>query len=166
VKEKIELTIPTNFCRLVPHEQYDEVPRYYIAGGLVFQPLTENYLGARLEDDEYDREFLFDLYPYYDSGEPTEDRRELIVLASVLADEINVGYHDLLDIVISRVNGEKLSTLEDLVEAVEGNKGAYHVFVDERGKEIVLDRKKMDARNELILKRYQIPSDRSEDLRK
>jgi len=88
------------------------------------------------------------------------------VLASVLADEINVGYHDLRDIVISHVNGKKISTMEDLVTAVEGNMGAYHVLIDERGKEIVLDKKKMDARNEIILKRYQIPFDRSEDLRK
>ncbi len=165
LKEKIKLTIPTNFCRLVPHEQYDEVPRYYIAGGLVFQPLTENYLSVRLDDDDYDPSYIFNLFPYYESGEPTEDRRELIVLASVLADEINVGYHDLRDIVISHVNGKKVSTLEDLIAAVEGNKGAYHVLVDERGKKIVLDRKKMDTRNKLILKRYQIPFDRSEDLR-
>jgi len=68
--------------------------------------------------------------------------------------------------VISRVNGKKISTLEDLIAAVEGNNGAYHVFIDERGKEIVLDKKTMDARNELILKRYQIPFDRSQDLRK
>ena len=166
LNEKIKLTIPTNFCRLVPHEQFDEVPRYYIAGGMVFQPLTENYISVRFDDDEYISDYIFNLLPYYDSGEPTEERREIIVLASVLADEINVGYHDLLDIVISRVNGKKISTLEDLIAAVEGNNGAYHVFIDERGKEIVLDKKTMDARNELILKRYQIPFDRSEDLRK
>lgn len=167
VKEKIKLTIPTNLCRLVPHEQYDEVPRFYIVGGMVFQPLTENYLNVRFEDNEYDSDYyVFDLYPYYETGEPTEDRREIVVLASVLADEINVGYHDLRDTVISHVNGKKVSTLEDLVMAIRGNKGAYHVLVDKRGKEIVLDRKKMDARNELILKRYQIPFDRSEDLRK
>jgi S1-C subfamily serine protease len=166
LKEKMKLTIPINFCRLVTHEQYDEVPRYYIAGGLVFQPLTENYINVRFDDDEYISDYIFNLLPYYDSGEPTEERREIVMLASVLADEINVGYHDLLDIVVSHVNGNKVSTLEDLIAAVEGNKGVYHMFVDERGKEIVLDRKKMDIRNELILKRYQINSDRSEDLRK
>jgi S1-C subfamily serine protease len=166
VKEKIELTIPTNFCKLVPNEQYDEVPRYYIAGGMVYQPLSVNYLNVRLEEDEYESDFFFNLFTYLETGEPTEERREIVVLASVLADEINVGYHDLRDVVISHVNGNKVSTLEDLIAAVEGNTGAYHVFVDERGKEIVLDKKKMDARNELILKRYQIPFDRSEDLRK
>jgi len=166
LKEKIKLTIPTNFCRLVPPEQYDEVPRYYIAGGLVFQPLSASYLNVRLRDDEYESDFFFNLYTYIETGEPTEERREIVVLASVLADEINVGYHDLKDIVISHVNGKKISTMEDLVAAVEGNEGSYHVLVDGRGKEIVLDKKKMDARNEIIVKRYQILFDRSEDLRK
>jgi hypothetical protein len=167
VKEKIKLTIPINFCRLVPHQQYDEVPRFYIVGGMVFQPLTGNYLDVRFEDNEYDSDYyVFDLYPYYETGEAIEERREIVVLASVLADEINVGYHDLRDTVISHVNGNKVSTLEDLIAAIEGNTDVYHVLVDKRGKEIVLDRKKMDVRNELILKRYQINSDRSEDLRK
>jgi len=121
---------------------------------------------VRLGDDGYESDFFFNLYTYIKTGEPTEDRREVIVLASVLADEINVGYHDLKDVVVFRVNGKKISTMEDLVTAVEGNRGAYHVLVDERGKEIVLDKKKMDARNEIIVKRYQILFDRSEDLRK
>ena len=166
LKEKIKLTIPTNFCRLVPPEQYDEVPKYYIAGGLVFQPLSTSYLNERVMDDEYESDFFFNLFYYIETGEPTEERREVIVLASVLADEINVGYHDLRDVVVFRVNGKKISTMEDLVAAVEVNMGAYHVLIDGRGKEIVLDKKKMDARNEIILKRYQIPFDRSEDLRK
>jgi hypothetical protein len=37
--------------------------------------------------------------------------------------------------------------------------------IDKRGRKLVLDKKKMDTRNELILKRYQIHSDRSEDFR-
>jgi len=121
---------------------------------------------VRVMDDDYESDFFFNLYTYIETGEPTEERREIVVLASVLADEINVGYHDLKDIVISHVNGKKISTMEDLVAAVEGNEGSYHVLVDGRGKEIVLDKKKMDARDGIIVKRYQIPFDRSEDLRK
>jgi len=162
---KINLSIPVNHCRLVPFDQYDVEPTYYIVGGLVFQPLTRNYLDVRLYNDDYASDNFFNLFPYYDTGEPTEDRREVAVLASVLADEINVGYHDLKDIVISHVNGRKIVTMKDLVKAVEENDGEYHVFVDEHGKEIVLDRGETIARNELILKRYKVSLDRSEDLR-
>ncbi len=162
---KINLSIPVNHCRLVPNDQYDVEPSYYIVGGLVFQPLTRNYLDVRLYDEDYASDNFFNLFNYYDAGEPTEDRREVAVLASVLADEINVGYHDLKDIVISHVNGRKIVTMKDLVKAVEENDGEYHVFIDEHGKEIVLDRGETGKRNELILKRYKVSADRSEDLR-
>ena len=162
---EIKLSIPVNYCRLVPYEHYDIAPTYYIAGGLVFQTLTRNYLDVRLRDANYYSANFFNLFPYYDTGEPTDDRREVIVLGSVLADEINVGYHDLKDIVISYVNGQKISTMKDLVEALEGNDGKYHVFIDELGKEIVLDKSQTDKRNELILKRYKVNFDMSEDLR-
>jgi len=163
---KIKLSIPTNYCRLVPHEQYDVEPRYYIAAGLVFQHLTKNYLDVRIEDEKYSSENFLNLYPYYEIDEPTEDRREIVVLASVLADEINVGYNDLKDMVINRVNGKKISTLRDLVSSVEQNEGKYHIFIDEHGKEIVLDKARTAERSDLILKKYKVPSDRSEDLKK
>ena len=83
----------------------------------------------------------------------------------VLADEINVGYHDLDNRVVSQVNGKKISTMEDLVAAFEKNEGKYHLILDERGHQIVLDRGKVDQNSQRILKRYRITADRSEDLK-
>src|SRR4030042_1419128 len=40
----IPLSTPTESARLVPNIQYDQAPTYYFVGGLVFQPLTMNYL--------------------------------------------------------------------------------------------------------------------------
>jgi S1-C subfamily serine protease len=162
---KIQLTIPVNYCRLVPYERYDVAPTYYIVGGLVFQKLTRNYLDARLRDEGYHSENFFNLFPYYDTGEPTEDRREIVVLASVLADETNVGYQALEDIVVSHANGQKISTIRDLAKAVEMNNEKYHVFIDEHGKEIVLDKAGVAERSSIILKKYKVPSGRSEDLK-
>jgi len=58
-----------------------------------------------------------------------------------------------------------VSTLRDLVDAVETNTGPYHVFVDEMDTQIVLDRVKAQERGAQILQRYMIPSDRSPDLK-
>jgi hypothetical protein len=165
MKVKIQLSIPANYCRLVPYEEYDVAPIYYIVGGLVFQKLTRNYLDARLKDEEYHSENFFNLFPYYRTGEPNEDRREIVLLASVLADETNVGYQDLEDIVVTHANGQKISTIKDLVKAVEMNNEKYHVFIDEHGKEIVLDKAGMAERSSIILNKYKVPSDRSEDLK-
>lgn len=130
-------------------------------GGLVFEPLTVNLLK---EWDEWTTITLINLVNYYCHGEPEDDRREIIVLIKVLADEINVGYHDLEHNVISYVNGKKISTMKDLVDAFEEHEGKYHSIVDERGYKIVLDKSKVDENNQRILEKYKINSDRSKDL--
>ena len=159
---EIKLTKPLNFGQLVPYERYDVAPTYYILGGLVFEPLTLNYL--KTWGKSWDDNPPSNLLSYFLYGEPTEERREIVVLVKVLADEINVGYHGRENRVISYVNGEKISTMKDLVRAAEGHKGKYHTIVDEQGYRIVLDRNKVDENGQRILKRYRINSDRSRDL--
>ena len=87
------------------------------------------------------------------------------MLSTVLADELNVGYQELQDIAITSVNGVNVSTIKDLVKAVEGNVGEFHVFIDKKGNRIVLDREKVEERQEIILENYKVGSDRSEDLK-
>jgi hypothetical protein len=89
----------------------------------------------------------------------------VIVLTKVLGDELTVGYDDFKDHAIIRVNGHKISTIADLVKAIEGNKGKYHVFMDEWGNQIVLDRGKTDEAQKKILEKYKIDADRSADLK-
>jgi S1-C subfamily serine protease len=161
VEAEITLTTPMNFGQLVPDERYDDPPTYYITGGLVFEPLTLNFLKT------WKKWYLnapSNLLNYYFRGEPTEERREIVVLVKVLADEINVGYHDWKNNVIACVNGRKIATMRDLVEAFEENRGEYHTVVDEEGYMIVLDKKKVDENQERILRKYRISFDRSRDL--
>ncbi len=157
----IRLSRPLHFWRLVPHERYDVAPTYYILGGLVFEPLTLNYLKTW---GKWYYNAPLHLIDYYLHGEPAEDQREIVVLAKVLADEINVGYHNLKNRVISYVNGKKISVMEDLVKAFEEHEGRYHVIVDERGYKIVLDKNKVDRGGQGILKKYKVNADRSKDL--
>jgi S1-C subfamily serine protease len=158
---EITLTMPMNSGQLVPDEKYDVAPTYYILGGLVFEPLTLNFLKT------WKKWYLnapSNLLNYYFRGEPTEDRREIVVLVKVLADEINVGYHELRNNVISSVNGREISAMKDLVNAFEGNEEKYHIIVDEQGYQLVLEKKKVDENRERILNKYRISSDRSKDL--
>jgi hypothetical protein len=158
----VKLSTPIHFSRLVPHEQYDVIPTYYILGGMLFEPVTLNYLKT------WGKKWIFsapdDLTHYYLYGKRTDDRKEVIVLVEVLADEINVGYHDLDNRVVSQVNGKRISTMEDLVAAFEYHTGKYHIILDERGHQIVLDRTKVEQNSQRILERYRIAADRSKDL--
>ena len=163
VNIEIKLSSPVNFGRLVPHEQYDVAPAYYILGGLVFEPLTLNYLKV-WGDESWVTNAPTALLNFYFHGKPTDDRKEVIILVKVLADKINVGYQDWRYEVISYVNGKKISTMKDLVNAFEKQEGKYHTIVDEQGHKIVLDKSKVDENSRKILERYIINSDRSKDL--
>jgi S1-C subfamily serine protease len=157
----IPLRTPLQSGRLVPYTQYDKAPTFYIVGGLVFQPLTMNYLEVwdKIEDVPPH------LVNYYYHGRQSEDRQQVIVLTKVLGDELTVGYDDFKDHVITRVNGKEISTMVDLVKAIEGNEGRYHVLMDEWGNQIVLERDKIERVQKKILEKYKIDADRSADLK-
>lgn len=161
----IELTRPLDAERLVPHARYDRPPTYFIVGGLVFEPLTLNYIreyGTGADGTSLAPTALLNAYQ---SGEPRVDRRQVVVLVKVLADEINVGYHEFVDTVVARVNGRTISTMTDLVAAFENHTGPYHEVEDDHGFKLVLDRRKVKQVNGEIMKRYGIAADRSADLR-
>ena len=160
---KITLSKPMSSGRLVPYERYDQVPTYYIVGGFVFEPLTVNFL--KTWGEKWKLYAPNDLLNYYDNGKLNEDKKEIVVLVKVLADEINTGYFLKTNCVISYANGKKISNMRDLVYAFEKNKGRYHVITDKNGYKIVLDKNKVDQNNERILKRYKIACDRSRDLK-
>jgi S1-C subfamily serine protease len=159
---RVNLSKPSRDLRLVPYEQYDVAPTYFILGGLVFQPLTVNFL--KLWGNKWYHEASKNLLYQYYYGEPSEDKKEIVILSKVLADENNVGYHNVHDRIIYSVNGKRIANMSDLVKAFESYQGEYYVIVDEMGRRIVLDRQKVKENDRMILQKYGIRSDRSKDL--
>ncbi len=159
---KLRLSLPMNSTRLVPFEQYDEPPTYYINGGLVFVPLTQNYLQT------WGRQWYFSapakLMNYYLNGFRTEEKKEVVLLSKVLADEINLGYHNLENLVIVKVNGRDIHDMKSLVKAFRENKKKYNVIVDDMNRKIIINRKKAEKLGGQILARYRITRDSSFNL--
>jgi len=148
---------------LVPRMRYGVPPTYYVTGGLVFSPLTANYLNTW---DEWDKLPIV-LENYYREiiSTQNQDRKDVVVLINVLPDAINVGYVDMADKVISEVNGVKIKSISDLVQAFEGFKGENHRLVLEPyNSEIVLSEAQLKKRSPLILEKYGVTADRSSDL--
>lgn len=160
---QIKLTVPMNTTRLVPFEIYDIPPTYFISGGLVFQPLTKNYM------QEWGGQWFLTapakLMNFYINGIRSENRKEVVLLSKVLADEINQGYHNMSNLVIERVNGRNISEMKDLVSAFEENKGLFHIIEDDSGQKIIISRDKVNQFSPRILGRYKISEDRSADLK-
>ncbi|MGA2864810.1 MAG: hypothetical protein ABSF95_10010 [Verrucomicrobiota bacterium] len=110
---------------LVPYAVHDQEPEYLLLGGLVFQPLTDSYLqswGA-----EWKRNAPFRLY-YYNSEEPTKERPALVLLSHVLPDAYNIGYQDQKYLVLHKVNGQPVSRLPELRDALQKPLNGYHIL--------------------------------------
>jgi S1-C subfamily serine protease len=157
----VQLTVPIDATLLVPYIQYDKSPTYFIVGGLVFQPLTANYLSKWTEQKDAPANLVY----YFLSGRRTKDQKQVVALTQVLGAKITAGYSDHKHNVITQVNGQRIVSISDLVNAIEPDEGEYHVIVDEKGNLIVLDRSEAKKANQRIMNNYEIRSDRSEDLR-
>lgn len=138
--------------RLVPYEQYDKPPTYFIYGGLVFMPMTTNYLLEANWSPEQ---------AYQPS---TEEQREVVVLTQVLADSVNRGYHNLTDIIVSNVNGQSFATMQEFYHLVLNSKEPYLTLTDNIDYQIIINHEQALARTPEILKRYGIASAQSPDL--
>ena len=148
---------------LVPEDRYDVKPTYYLFGGLLFVPLTRDYL--KTWGSDWYHSAPNELLSIYESGIRTRGRKEVVVLQKVLADRVNQGYHALESKVVERVDGKKISCLRELVDRVESGDGEFVSFDTADGRRVVVDRALVAKRKRTIMRRFGVPADRSEDLR-
>jgi len=141
--------------------QYDRPPRYVCFAGLTFVPATRNFL------ETWGREWLNDI-PYYlrylfnNSMQLNTDRqrKEYVVLAEIMPDEVNSYCGDFKDLVVESINGVAIRSLDDVNEAFKHPSGDYHSlkFMGEN-RTLPIDAKKALDRQQLILNKYQIPAE-------
>jgi S1-C subfamily serine protease len=142
---------------------YDQTPRYFIYGGLVFVPLCRETL--KTYGDDWSRDApstLLDEYFNRVLEEPNLQLHERVVLLRRLDDPVNAEMAWYLDQVVERVNGRAVTGLPSLIDAFEQFQGEFQLIefahVQRFG---VLDREKAEAANERILDRYGIQKDRA-----
>lgn len=157
------------YVSLVPRSQYDAPPRYFVYAGLVFQPLTLDYLRTW---PEWWEKAPPELLHHYYCGTRTKDREEVVVLSQVLADPINVGFEELDNTTVSRVaiggartpaKGTIPKNLRQLVKMLEEANDVIEIQVSDESL-ITIDPAHAREANARILERYDIRRDRSRDL--
>jgi len=151
--------------QLVPMEEYETLPSYYIYSGFVFCPLSKNLLDI-WGSQWYQSAPKELIYPLLNSNIPEKEDQQVVVLLKALAANVNQGYQNVNSWVVEKVNGEKIWNLRGLIEKVENSLDPYIVFEDKWGQQIVVEREKSENTHQEILQTYRIPFDRSEDLRK
>lgn len=143
--------------------QHDLQPRYYVFGGLVFTPLSLDYMrdaGRDNTDTSGGTDLTYELF--YRSRElPETARTEPVVLSSLLSDEVNANFTVRGYQLVDRINGIRIEKLEDAIRAFETSTNAYDLIeFGRRGVFECLNHADAVKANADILKTYGVPRDR------
>ncbi len=144
--------------KLVPRRSRRPIPTHLVFGGLVFRPLTFEYLE------------LFDEPPAdlmnhaITQNLKTPERQQIILLSQVLPNVVNRGYQDYEDLVVASVNGVLPRNLQHLAQLIDAAQGPWLSVRTEDDFILTLDIG--EARNAAtrILTSYGLQRDRSPDL--
>jgi len=150
-------------CWLVPRTEFDRRPTWFLFGGLVFQRLTAEFL--RIWGEHWWDKAPKELLHLYYAGDRLPERQEVIVLAQVLADAVNVGYEPFVHDVVVALNGERPADMADFVARIDACTGEVKIKLSS-GATVLLVAGQARTAQERILARYRVPGDRSADLRK
>ena len=127
-------------------------PKYYIQNGFVFTTPSYYYF----QDASYWQYYYPKLsYYYYGKVLNSPEVEELVMISSVLPDKSNVGYHDISNKIVAKINGFPIRNFNGLIKAFE-SPSDFFVIEDIDGNKYILDAKDMAANNEEIFRKYGI----------
>jgi S1-C subfamily serine protease len=142
-----------------PPYNFDQPPRYYVLGGLIFQELSRQYLnewGPTWERSAPQRLVYFDRFQ---SELFPEGNRRVVILSQVLPADSTIGYDDLAYLTVTKVNGKEIKSLDDLAQAVkEPMDGFIKIETEEDPKQIALDAAQVAAEAPNLQENYGISS--------
>uniref|UniRef100_A0A061SEI7 Protease do-like 9-like n=1 Tax=Tetraselmis sp. GSL018 TaxID=582737 RepID=A0A061SEI7_9CHLO len=150
--------------RLVPVHIQGNSPSYFILAGLVFTPVCIPYLRS-----EYGKEYDFDapvkLLDKMMHCMAENAAQQVVVLAQVLASDINIGYEDIVNTQVLRCNGREINNLKELVDTVRDCNEKFIRLDLEYNQVVVLEREPAHEATKAILATHCIPAAMSKDLR-
>ena len=144
-----------DYRALVSAPSYPRRCRYRIAGGIVFQPV-----------DRHCVESLEDYVPpaVYKAviGEETQtpDRRELVLITSILPHSVNRGYEDWVWDLVESVQGIPVRDFDHFNQLLDEADGQWINITLDDASRLVIDRGAARAADEELLLSFGIPGDR------
>ena len=150
--------------RLVPVHIEGVPPSYYICAGIVFTVVCVPYLRSEYgKDYDYDAPLRLLTKMMHEHKEEPDD--QVVVVSQVLSSDINTGYEDIVNVIVTGVNGKPVRNLKSLVKTVEQCKEEYLKIELNESLSIVLNTKEAKKSTKDILDTHCISSPRSVDLR-
>ncbi len=153
-KEEIDIKFPLKGEVATVPFLHEKEPRYYMFGGMVFIPLTINYL--KNWGKKWYREGpsgLIHLASHQDKLNKNID--ELVVLSNILSNEENANYNPLFD-VVTEVNGQQVTSLNQFTTLIKESKERYINILFDTNERVILDKEKALASDTETMNTYGI----------
>ena len=142
----------------VPPYVLDKAPKYFIAGGLIFQELSRQYLkewGGNWTTASPQKL----LYYQRNQWDLIKPGKKIVFLSQVLPSEGNVGFGGLAYMILRTINDIEISKLADIPSALTQPENGFHKFEFEQDPNLIyFDEKTLRSENEVILQRYNLPA--------
>ena len=151
----VTTTLKPAWPYLIQANAYDVKPRFVLFGGLLFQPLTRDFLEVYGIDDLRVRYF----YDSFVDRNIFLDHPEVIILSQVMPDPINTYLQEFRNAIVDEVNGKPIKRLEDLAAAFAEPSDYYIIKCIGEGRPIVLERSAVEAARERIKTAYNVVSE-------
>lgn len=143
---------------IIPENTTGDQAEYLAEGGLILRELSGDYLRAAGSEWMVHTNPRL-VYYYLNSWQFSNNEGEhIVILSMVLPDQINIGYHEYRDEVVTAVNGRAVRKLADVFSAVDQDGGLKNISLKGWGVDIVLDKTEMTKANQRIAANYRIPS--------
>jgi S1-C subfamily serine protease len=158
----IDVNLPVKVYKadLAEGNQYDVLPPYYIYGGLVFTPLSLDYLKSigSATSQTGGRDLIYELI-YRHLEDPKHWRPQPVVLSSILDAEVNANLSTRGQALIDTINGQEIRQLSDVPKAFAAAKGPFDVidFFPDHHFEVLLHDQAPNALPD-ILTTYGVPA--------
>ena len=158
-KQEVHIKLSTLPGSSITGNVYDELPRYVEFAGLVFQPLQRNVVVAhQLEPIS----FILEMDDFLHRGGATK-KQDIVLLTTVLRDEVNTRFSDYGSRIVTKVNGEEVKGLEHLYSLLypeEGKERPPFTVIEFKGapRPFVIDNAALPAAAERISAGYNIPT--------
>jgi S1-C subfamily serine protease len=137
----------------------DRAPKFYILGGLVLQELSRQYLKEFGADWQKKAPEPFVYYDRQQNELFKNGPKKVVFLSRVLPSDLTIGYEELNSLIVTKINGVNIQSLEDVPAALEhATNGLHKVEFDSEPRFIYLDAAAVAASQDDFQRKYRLPA--------
>lgn len=149
----LTVTVPLRpFPYTIYANTYDVQSRFLVFGGLVFQPLDQNFVNTTEITNSRSR-YLFD---HFLEDDLYQQRDEIVILSTILSDPVNTYAEEFRHAAVDRINDRPIRNLADAAAALAAPAKYYVIEFVGASRPLVLEAEAVSAARDRILSRYSV----------